>query len=413
MQIEARPHQVEKAEECWKHLQDKGYVYLAGKPRSGKTLTAILTCEKTSDYIKNILVLTKLNAIPGWLKFTQGYPCKKNYNVINYEQLGSAKELKSKWYITLKINPEDYQLVIIDESHNIGAFPKPSGRFRVIRHGCGHLPHINLSGTAIVESPNSIFHQMCFSRFKPFEHKNFYDFFREYGKPYIIKAAGRDIQQYDKYQDCLLNEIDTFTVYMTQEDAGISKDLQAIDIVHYVELEEDTKEAYNYFQSNQIMHLEGLPGPLVGDSVMKLRTTLHMLESGVAKLGEEYFLLGNTEKVEYILKTFGDTEGLGIMCHFIGEQKLLKQYFKKARIYSSNAHAEGVDLSHLTNFVILSSDYSGSKFIQRRDRIINSEGSNTLEVHHILVKNAISHQVYNKVSKKEDFNNSTYKRQEI
>ena len=96
------------------------------------------------------------------------------------------------------------------------------------------------------------------------------------------------------------------------------------------------------------------------------------------------------------------------MCHFVEERLIADREFKYANIYSSTSHAEGVDLSHLKYFIIMSSAYSGSKFIQRRDRIINTNGSNTLDVHHILVKGAISEQVYKKVSKKEDFNNSTY-----
>jgi hypothetical protein len=146
---------------------------------------------------------------------------------------------------------------------------------------------------------------------------------------------------------------------------------------------------------------------------MKLRTSLHMLESGIAKIEDEYIELGNTEKIDYIKNTFGDSDTLGIMCHFVGERILLEKHFRKAKIYSSNAHSEGVDLSHLSSFVILSSDYSGAKFIQRRERIININGSNTLLVHHILVKKAISEQVYKRVSKKQDFNNETYERSKL
>ena len=138
-----------------------------------------------------------------------------------------------------------------------------------------------------------------------------------------------------------------------------------------------------------------------------------MLESGVLKVGDDYVLLGNTEKIDYIKKTFGDTSDVGIMCHFIGERMLLQKHFKHARIYSSISDAEGVDLSDLKHFVIMSSGYSGAKFIQRRDRIVNINGSNTTIVNHILVKRAISEQVYTKVSKKEDFNNSTYIRSEV
>ena len=277
------------------------------------------------------------------------------------------------------------------------------------------MPHIHLSGTAVVESPCSIYHQMFISKYTPFKHKNFYRFHDEFGIKYYIKAQGRDIAQYDRFKPELLDRINEFTVYMTQEDAGISRDLQAVDKVHYVTLNESTKMLYNELQEHQIASVcsNDCRYDLVCDSVMKLRTSLHMIESGVVKVDDQYLMLGNTEKVDYIKDTFGDSEDIGIMCHFVGERKLLEKEFKHAKIYSSSSHAEGVDLSHLKSFIILSSDYSGAKFIQRRDRIINVNGSNTLEVHHILVKGAISEQVYKKVSKKEDFNNSTYARTAI
>lgn len=398
-------HQIKFASLLWEHLSTKGYVYLAGKPRSGKTYTSILCAEK-SDKINSVLVLTKKAAIPGWEKFTVGNTSLKHkYTITNYEQIGTVKNMK--------LNPKDYQLVIIDESHNIGAFPKPSGRYLAIRKLCADMPHIHLSGTAIVESQASIYHQMKISKYSPFKHKNFYDFHREFGEPYYIMAAGRQINQYDRVKDNLMPIINQFTVYMTQEDADIDKSIQAIDKIHMVDLKQGTKSIYNKLQEDQIITLTldsetGEDITIVCDTVMALRTTLHMLESGVAKVGVEYIDLGNNEKVDYIRKTFGDTEDTGIMCHFVGERQKLGRIFKHAKIYSSSAHAEGVDLSHLKNFVILSSDYSGSKFIQRRDRIINVNGSNTTTVHHILVKGAISEQVYKKVSKKEDFNNSTY-----
>lgn len=405
------PHQEHFAKLVFEQLKSTGYAYLAGKPRSGKTYTSILAYEM-SDKLSRILVLTKKNAIPGWHKFTQGNSrLKHNYYVTNYEQVG-------------KLKAEDYDAVIIDESHNTGAFPKPSLRYKMIRKLCWNMPHIHLSGTAIVESPSSIYHQMYISKYTPFKHKSFYDFHREFGEPYYIKAAGREINQYDKVKDSLIPYINQFTIYMTQEDAGIDKSIQAIDKIHMVDLNQGTKDLYNKLQADQIAKVwermntstNGLykdDYDLVCDTTMKLRTSLHMLESGVAKIGDDYIDLGNREKINYIKANFGDSEDTGIMCHFVGERQILEKEFKHAKIYSSSSDAEGVDLSHLKNFIILSSDYSGAKFIQRRDRIININGSNTLVVHHIMVKKAISEQVYKKVSKKEDFNNSTYEATKI
>jgi hypothetical protein len=413
-------HQEVFADKCWQILKDIGYVYLAGKPRSGKTYTAILCAEK-SDKVKNVLVLTKKAAISGWYKFIEDNTrLRHNYYVTNYEQVGTFKAGR----YNLKLDPKAYDLVIIDESHNLGTLAKPSNRIKCIGKLCYNMPHIHLSGTAIVESPNGIFHQMSISKYNPFRFRNFYDFFRVYGIPHYIKAAGRDIQQYHKYKPELLVEIDKFTVYMTQEDAGIPKELQAVDKVHYIELDNATKKLYNTLQKDNIAticttdHLNyGLlqmgSATLVCDSTMKLRTSLHMIEGGVAKIDGDYIELGNTEKVDYVKKVFGDNKGVGIMSHFIGERNILAKHFRHATIYSSNAHSEGVDLSHLDYFIIFSSDYSGAKFIQRRERIINTEGSNTLEVHHLLVKKAISDQVYKRVSKKQDFNNSTYEQETI
>lgn len=405
------PSQVKFSAICWEILKVKGYVYLAGKPRSGKTYTSILIAEK-SDKISRVLVLTKKAAISGWNKFIVGNSALKHkYTVVNYEQAH-------------KLNKDDYDLVIIDESHNLGTLAKPSLRIKTIRKLCWNMPHIHLSGTAIVESLCGIYHQMCISKYSPFKHKNFYDFHREFGIPYYIKAGGRDINQYDRANELLMPKINEFSVYMTQEDAGISKDLQAIDKEHYVKLKPSTINLYNRLQEDNIIYLpiddpSKFKGnlqnkiPLVCDSVMKLRTSLHMLESGVCKIGDEYIELGNTEKIDYIMKEFGDTEDVGIMCNFIGERNLVSKYFKSAAIYSSTSHAEGVDLSHLKHFVIMSSGYSGSKFIQRRDRVVNINGSKSLVVHHLLVKGAISEQVYKRVSKKEDFNNSTYRQESI
>lgn len=394
-----RSHQLKFSEKLWELLKTKGYAYLAGKPRSGKTYTAILCAEK-SDKIDSVLVLTKKTAIKGWHKFTENNPSLNHtYYVTNYEQAH-------------KLNPKDYDLVIIDESHNLGVLGKPTKRFLTLRKLCWDMPHIHLSGTAIVESQCGIYHQMAISKYNPFkEFKSFYRFHDKHGEKYYIKAAGRDIAQYDRANDTLLPKINEFTIYMTQEDAGISAELQARDVVHYVELSAKTKELYNTIQRDKVKELAA--GTLVCDSVMKERTSLHMIESGIAKIDNDYIELGNTEKIDYIKKTFGDTEDVGIMSHFIGERKLLTKHFERAKIYSSNSHAEGVDLSHLKHFIIISSDYSGAKFIQRRDRIVNMDGSNTLDVNHIVVKKAISEQVYRKVSKKEDFNNSTYERNSL
>ena len=394
------PHQIIKSNEALNILNNLGFVYIQGKPRSGKTLTAILTVEKL-DEVKNVLVLTKKNAFDGWHKFIDK-DVTKNYTITNYEQIN-------------KLNKDDYDFVIVDESHNLGAFPKPSERTKAIKNLAYDKKCIFLSGTAIVESQSQIYHQLYITKHSIFnEFKNFYSFHKEYGLPYEKFIAGRSLRFYDKCKPELLEHINKFTVYMTQEDAGITE--TALDEVHYIDLDERTKKIYNTLQHKKVVKIYDVDLNVVDvvcDSTMKLRTTLHSLEAGTIKSDKGYIEIGNYEKIKYIKENFGDSEDISIMSHFIRERELLKKHFKKAKIYSSKANAEGVDLSYSKHFIILSCDYSGSKFIQLRERIINVNGSNTNKVILLLVKNAISDQVYKAVSQKKDFNNSLYKKNEI
>jgi len=386
------PHQEQAANELYKLLKTKGYAYLQGQPRSGKTYTAILVAEMSKA--KNILILTKKNAINGWTKFINLPHITKKYTVTNYEQASKLKD--------------EYDFIIIDESHNIGSFPKRSKRNKEIVRLAKNIPHLHLSGTAIVESPASIYHQMHISKYSPFKCKNFYDFHRKYGIPKSIFINGREIKDYKHTKPELIDYINTFTVYITQQDAGI--DIKVKDVLHYIDLDKYIKNLYNKLQRERV--LEDLN--YIADTTMKLRVALHQLEGGTLKLDDgTIWKAPILDKINYIRDNFDLTKRVGIMCHFKAEQDLIKSMLPEVEVYSSNAHAEGVDLSHLDTFIIYSQDYSGAKHIQRRERIANINGSNTTEIHYLLVKRAISEQVYNAVSKKLDFNNSLYEAIEI
>ena len=393
--MKALPHQIEKSKDCLEIINNTGMCYLQGLPRSGKTLTSILVAEQLED-VKSILVLTKKNAISGWEKFNK--LMTKTYKITNYEQIG-------------KLTKEDYDFVIIDESHNLSAFPKPSGRTKLIKDLAYDKKVILLSGTAIVESPSGIYHQCYITKYSPFsEFKSFYQFHKEWGLPYEKFIAGRNLKFYDKCKPDLIEEINKFSVYMTQEDAGIN--VNAEDELHYINLEDRTKKIYNHLQKKKVVSVYDVNQnvvKIVCDSTMKLRTTLHSLEGGTFKMDCNYYELGNLEKINYIKKHFPDNFDTTIMAHFIQERELLAKHFKKAQILSSMANSQGIDLSHSKFFIVYSESYSGSHHIQLRERIINVNGSKTNKVIYLLVRGAVSEQVYKVTSNKMDFNNSLYK----
>ena len=93
-------------------------------------------------------------------------------------------------------------------------------------------------------------------------------------------------------------EINKFSVFLTQKDAGIN--LQATDELHYIELDDRTKKMYNHLQKNKIIKFYDVNNEvieLICDSTMKLRTSLHSLEGGTVKMNDKYYEVGNLEKI--------------------------------------------------------------------------------------------------------------------
>jgi len=132
-----RDYQINIALEAFSTLQKLKIVYLCMEVRTGKTLTAL----KTADLYrcKNVLFITKKKAIPS---IEHDYNLLKpsyNLTVINNESLH-------------KIDPNGYDLLISDEHHRNGAFPKPNQVTKLIKEKYSHLPMIFLSGTPHPES---------------------------------------------------------------------------------------------------------------------------------------------------------------------------------------------------------------------------------------------------------------------
>ena len=353
-------------------------MYLAGEVRSGKTLTAILTAEKSKA--KSILVFTKKAAIEGWMKFKPFMT--KHYHITNYEQVS-------------KLDRDDYDLVIVDEAHNLAAVGKPSKRVREIRTLAYNKPVILLSGTPAAETKAGYYHQMYITKYSPFDQwKNFYRFFDVFGVVGIKWLAGRQIKEYKKTKPEIDVYLEDYFVTMTQADAGIKVEQE--EVLHYIELDEPTKAIYNELLTHQVATING--EEVVCDTDMKLRVTLHQLEFSGAH-------------IQYIKKNFKGK--VALMAHFIAQQKLLELTYPEFDVFSSNKHKEGVDLSMYDHFVIVSNDYSGSGHLQRMQRNVNINNTKATKVHHLLVKNGISDQVYKAVSQKKDFNNSVFERKRI
>ena len=113
-----RKYQTEISNKATTILQKHKIVVFGIEVRCGKTFMALMTAQKLQ--VKNVLFVTKKKAISS---IQNDYnTLNPNYNIviINFESLH-------------KIPKNDYDLVVVDESHSISAYPKPTKRAKDLK----------------------------------------------------------------------------------------------------------------------------------------------------------------------------------------------------------------------------------------------------------------------------------------
>lgn len=392
------PHQLLMAAEVKKRLEKYSIAYLAAEERTGKTLALILVCEELG--FKKVGIVTKKKALKGWIDTLKSFPHEAAYFVTNFHKCTAL--------------PDDCDVIIIDEAHSyISSFPKPGLIWKEMKAVCANKPLLYASATPHAQSLSQLYHQFALSSYSPWKQfKTFYAWYKEFGSPYYIQVNGVDITQYDKTIDEVKEDTDHLFFSMTREEIGFEREPE--DKLHYVPMSDYTRAAYNHLLTHFIIQTDLAEDPLVCDTTAKLRATLHMLEGGVCKIGKQYLQTKNREKIDYILEHWGDTEDLVIMYNYIEEEAKLRSVFKKATILQASSYAEGVDLSMYKYLVIYSQNWSTAQHTQRRARQANKLRSEPIIVHFLLMKKAISDQVYKTVAvNKKNFVDSVFKRDKV
>jgi len=424
-----KPHQISGAKEVAAAMTVYKWHYLAWEERVGKSLTALHGMHQAG--FKNVLIITKKGendkVIKGWKEaiLNSGIDdCL--FTVINYHKLGSATKNKKGRItkITLKYDRDEYDGVVIDESHNyISGSPKPSSFHQIVKAFVADKPVLFLSATPYAQGFQLLYHQLKVCRHTPWQDiPTFYKWFYKYGienMKYV--AAGQQRESYTIFQEEeLLPFLEGHFSYLTRADVGMEHEPE--DVTHYVDLDPKTKELFNDGTKDKLIDYPNYQ--VVCDTVSKLRATLHMLEGGVYiehavienREGElvpksYYKLLDNTEKIDYIKATWGDTNNLVIMYNYKAEKIKLEKHFDNALLLQATSNAEGVDLSMYEHLVVYSQDWSTARHSQRRARQANMEHKTPIKVNYLLVKDAISDQCYTNVSiNKVNFLDKMYER---
>jgi SNF2 family DNA or RNA helicase len=377
--------------------------------RTGKTLTAFATAHKFGA--KKVLFVTKKKAIDDII--AQGVELGLNLEiyVTNYEQLHNVND--------------DFDLIIIDEAHSIGAFPTPSLRAKELKRICNGEAIIFLSGTPTPESFSQLYHQMWVSTYSPFkDYKNFYGWAKDYVEIRKKYLYGKAINDYSFAKRELI-ELQTSHLFLafTQEEAGFTELVK--ENVLYVKMEENTYKFADRLRIDKVItNKEGRT--VLGDTAVKLMNKLHQIYSGsvIIDAPEREGKVFDYSKAEFIRDYFKGKK-IAIFYKFAAEKMALiwtmgKCYEDPTKFNNNNdgcfisqivSGREGVNLSSADALVFYNIDFSATSYWQSRARIQTKDRVKEAQIYWIFAEGGIEDKVYKAVMDKRDFTSEYFKKE--
>jgi hypothetical protein len=395
-----RDYQTEISHKACGILKEKRIVYLMMQVRTGKTLTALETAKLYGA--NNVLFLTKKKAISSIESDYTNFGYTFNLTVTNDEQLANIEG--------------NFDLIIHDEHHRFGAFPKPSKRVKEFKLKYSRVPMIFLSGTPASESYSQMYHQFWVSSYSPFKDVNFY----KWSKTFVnVKQKNMGYAMINDYSDAKIALIDEviqpYIIKFTQEQSGFESKVKE-HVIYYPTLCRNLIE-----RLEKDLIIEGKENVILADTGAKLMQKVHMLESGTIKFENGKSMILNTRKAEFIRDYF-EGKKLAIFYYYVEELELLKLVFPNStcdlnEFNTSDKHyigqqyssALGVNLSKAHCLVFYSFGFSGSMFIQARDRL-TVKGRTSNDVYFVFGKGSLTEKIYKVVSQKKNFTLKQYER---
>jgi len=397
--FELREYQEENANKLVQILHKLKIAYFSAECRTGKTLTALRVCEIMKS--KKVLFVTKKKAIGSIQSDFQLGGFKYDLNVVNYESLH-------------KIEKIDFDIVIADESHVCGAFPKMSKRTKQLKE----IIHKNkcfllmLSGTPNAESMSMLYHQFALSPFSPFDEKSFYKFAHKYVFIQLKKIGGMDIRDYSQANEELIREkTKDYFLSFTQKQAGFTTEV--IEKVLKVPMKPITYQLIKRLKKDKV--IEGKEHIILADTGAKLMSKTHQLSSGTIKFDDGSAKTIDDSKALFI-KDYFKGQKIAIFYIFKQEYELLKETFgdnitddlnefntsKKSFAVQIQSGKEGINLSKAESLVMFNIAFSSSSYFQSKERLSTKDRSEN-RLFWIFSDKGIESKIYDVVMKKSDF----------
>lgn len=397
-----REYQLELMDKGVEILSRHRFLYLAMEVRTGKTLTSLGIANMVGA--SNILFVTKKMAIPSIEKdyaLLNGADHPR-FVVINYESLHKVCD-KYKW-----------DLVILDEGHSMGAFPKPNDRARTV---CDIIKKYNplviiLSGTPTPESYSQMYHQVYGIKNNPF--KEFNSFYRFCDKYVDVKEKiinGLRMRDYNNGKVDIIEAMKPFTLNYTQSQAGFK--VEITETILKVKLKDSTMRLINRLKRDRVV--EGETEVILGDTPVKLMSKVHQLCSGTVKFESGESMVVDTSKAEFIKAHFSGKK-IGIFYKFTQELNAIKEVYgdsittdisvfkdtDKSIALQIVSGREGISLSEADILVYYNIDFSATSYWQSRDRMTTKERTHN-NIYWVFSQGGIEDDIYKAVVKKKDY----------
>lgn len=397
--IKLRDYQVVKRDEAIKIFQTCGIVYIAGQVRTGKTLIA-LSMVKELKY-NRCLFLTKKIAIGGIEKQYRDIGYTFFLRVINYDQLHNLAD--------------DYDIIIYDESHSLGAYPKPVKRTKLAKKMYYEKPVIYLTGTPNPESWSQLYHQFFVSIYSPWsDYVNFYKWAKKYVDVKQKMRGGFPVNDYDAGRKELIQaDIKHLTVNLSQKEAGFTQFVE--EYILRVPIDPNIYRLMDKLKKDKI-YLMKSGDYIMADTPVRKQSTFHQLCSGTIKTdsGDRYTL--DKSKIRFIKEKFRGRK-IAIFYKFIAEGSLIREYYPNNTeddlLFNSRsdlvfikqivAGREGISLASADCLVMYNIDFSATSYWQARARMQTLDRKKQAALYWIFSERGIESKVYAVVKKKKNF----------
>ena len=386
-------------------LRDKGMVYLCMSVRTGKTLTSLETARLFGA--NRVLFLTKKKAISSIESDYINFGYDKHFDLFVHND-ESMHKIDGK-----------FDLVVHDEHHRFGSFPKPSLGAKTYKKMFGHLPAIFLSGTPSPENYSQFYHQFWCSMFSPFKEVNFYKWATNYVN---IKMKHLGYAQVKDYTDADINKIMSvikpYIITFTQEQAGFTSEIE--EEILKVRMKNSTYDMCNRLIKDLV--IEGKNQVILADTSVKLQQKLHQMYSGTIKFESGDSMVIDHSKAEFISSYFKDKK-IGIFYKFVEELNALKTIFgdrlttdldefnktDKSIALQIVSGREGISLKNADFLVFYNIDFSATSYWQARDRQTTIDRKFN-KVYWIFSDGGIEDKIYKSVIKKKSYTTNHFKK---